>query len=129
MVSGRICINHKKVVFLQYYDYSFCYRSFLNHHQLLIQAQQEPFASDILERKTSKLIFAVVIMCAVCFKNYLLIFSGWVEEGNILDYQTNRETFAQKYKLAGIKKAIIEIDEFIQSSQVSKIPINITNLQ
>lgn len=49
----------------------------------------------------------------------MFFFSGWIEKNNILDYIANRDNFARKYKLAGIRKAIKEIDEYMKTAQVS----------
>lgn len=122
MVSRRICFNHGKFVYFIKNMISF-YCRLLNRHQLLVKLHQKPFVSNISEVKTSKLMLTcrLMNMYAINLRYYNLIFSGWIVAGNVLDYHTNRDEFNRKYKLAGIKRAIIEADEYIQSNQVSNI--------
>lgn len=47
--------------------------------------------------------------------------SGWIRVENIEEYIPNREKFESRYKLAGIKKAMKEMDDFIANPSVSFI--------
>lgn len=56
-----------------------------------------------------------------CFKLtiFALFRSGWIETSSLLDYSEHRDFFVKKYKLTGIKKAVTEVDEYLESSHVS----------